>query len=83
MLAIPSYSLDQLQPGQKAHILSVEGCDSLTQRLSDLGLQAGVEVEMLGRAPWGDPLRLRVGSWRLGLRRAEAARIVLSRASAS
>jgi len=83
MLAIAPYSLDQLRPGEKAQILSVEGCDGLTQRLSDLGLQTGVEVEMLGSAPWGDPLRLRIGSWRLGLRKAEAARIVLSRTAAS
>lgn len=81
MLTIIPFSLDQLKPGEKANILSVEGNDGLTQRLSDLGLQTGVEVEMLGRAPWGDPLRLKVGSWRLGLRRAEAARIFLSQPS--
>jgi len=74
----PPVSLDQLKPGEKGIIVAVHGSDGLTQRLSDLGFQSGVEVELLGRAPWGDPLRLKVGPWRLGLRKSEASRIVLN-----
>lgn len=82
MQVLPGFcSLDQLLPGETAWVHHVNGTDDLSQRLCDLGLQQGVEVEMLGKAPWGDPLRLRVGNWRLGLRRREAARILLQKSS--
>ncbi len=81
MIPPQNCSLDQLRPGEIAWVTHIDGTDDLSQRLGDLGLQKGVEVELLGRAPWGDPLRLRVGNWRLGLRRQEAARIHLQKTS--
>lgn len=41
-------------------------------RLMELGLIEGAEVELLGRAPLGDPIQIRLGDCTLSLRRAEA-----------
>ena len=68
-------TLDQLQLGQHAWILSIEGNDSLVQRLYEMGLLEGEEVEVIGFAPLGDPIEVRLRDYRLSLRRKEAARL--------
>jgi Fe2+ transport system protein FeoA len=42
-----------------------------------MGLLPGEEVEVLGVAPLGDPMAIRVGGTRLALRRRDAARVAL------
>ena len=68
-------SLDQLRPGQRGRIVALEGGDVLTQRLMEMGLLEGDEVELVGFAPLGDPVEVRLGDYRLSLRRLEAARV--------
>jgi ferrous iron transport protein A len=41
-------------------------------RLMELGLIEGAEVEIIGRAPFGDPLHLRIGDYELSLRATDA-----------
>jgi ferrous iron transport protein A len=72
-------TLDQLRPGERGHVLSLQGDDSLTQRLLEMGLLEGEEVEVLGIAPLGDPLEIRLRDYRLSLRRREAARVRVAR----
>ena len=68
--------LDELKPGQKGTILAVEGDDLLVQRLSELGLFEGSEIEFIRRAPLGDPIEVRIDNrFNLSLRRADAALI--------
>jgi ferrous iron transport protein A len=71
-------SLDQLRAGQRARIDAVEGDDALGQRLLEMGLLEGDEVEVIGFAPLGDPMEIRLRDYRLSLRRTEAARILVS-----
>jgi Fe2+ transport system protein FeoA len=68
-------SLDQLKRGQKARVASLEGTDAIVQRLLEMGLFEGEEVEVIGFAPLGDPMEIRLRDYRLSLRRSEAARI--------
>ena len=68
-------TLDQLRPGQRGRVLSLQGDAALVQRLMELGVLEGEEVEVVGFAPLGDPLEIRLGNSRLSLRRAEAAGI--------
>jgi ferrous iron transport protein A len=68
-------SLDSLRPGQRCRVDAVGGNDALAQRLMEMGLLEGEEVEVLGVAPLGDPLELLLRDYRLSLRRTEAARI--------
>ena len=68
-------SLDQFRPGQRVRIVAVAGTDALVQRLLEMGLLEGEEVEIVGYAPLGDPVEIRLGDYRLSLRRSEAARV--------
>ena len=70
-------SLDQLRVGQRAAIRALRGDDSLVQRLLEMGLLEGEEVEVIGFAPFGDPMEIRLRDYRLSLRRSEAARVVV------
>ena len=67
--------LDQFGAGQRVRIVAVSGTDALVQRLMEMGLLEGEEVEIVGYAPLGDPLEIRLGDYCLSLRRSEAARI--------
>jgi ferrous iron transport protein A len=71
-------TLDQLRVGQRAKIDSLQGTDSLVQRLLEMGLLEGEEVEVVGFAPLGDPMEIRLPDYRLSLRRTEAARVAVS-----
>jgi len=71
-------SLDQLRAGQRGVIAALQGSDALTQRLMEMGLLEGAEVELVGVAPLGDPVEIFVGGYRLSLRRQEAARVLLT-----
>jgi ferrous iron transport protein A len=68
-------SLDLLKLGQRARVDAIEGSDALVQRLLEMGLLEGEEIEVLGFAPLGDPLEIRLRDYRLSLRRSEAARV--------
>jgi ferrous iron transport protein A len=68
-------NLDELQMGQRARIESLAGDDLILQRLMEMGLLEDEELEVLGFAPLGDPMEIRLRDYRLSLRRSEAARI--------
>lgn len=70
-------SLDQLKQGQRARVEAVTGHDALVQRLMEMGVLEGEEIEVLGRAPLGDPIEIRLRDFRLSLRRQEAAGIAV------
>jgi ferrous iron transport protein A len=67
--------LNELKTGQRGRVEEVQGEDALVQRLMEMGLLEGEEVEVLGFAPLGDPMEVRLRDYRLSLRRNEAARI--------
>jgi ferrous iron transport protein A len=74
--AVPdTLTLDRLPIGHVARIARLSGDPSRVIRLMELGLMQGETVEMLGAAPLGDPLAIRIGGCRLALRRHEAALI--------
>jgi ferrous iron transport protein A len=70
-------SLDQLRIGQIGCIESVRGTDAIVQRLFEMGLLEGEQVQVLGFAPLGDPMEIRLNDYRLSLRRSEAARVLV------
>ncbi len=68
-------TLDQLQEGQRGRIDGMIGDDVVLQRLMEMGLLEDEELEVVGFAPFGDPMEIRLRDYRLSLRRTEAARI--------
>ena len=70
--------LSELKPGQSASIRSVGGEGALRQHFLDMGLIPGVEVTLIKLAPMGDPMELRLHSYELTLRLADAEKIEIS-----
>jgi Fe2+ transport system protein FeoA len=68
-------TLDQLHVGQRCRVEGLQGDDVLVQRLLEMGLLDGEEVEVINIAPLGDPIEIRLRDYRLSLRRREAARV--------
>ena len=58
-----------------ATVIGIAGSDGIVQRILEMGLFAGEELEVIGFAPLGDPMEIRLRDFRLSLRRGEAARI--------
>ena len=73
-------TLDSLSLGQRAVISEVSGNDAISVRLMEMGLLDGEEIELIGRAPLGDPLEFLIRGYRLSLRAEEAQRVVITRA---
>ncbi|MFO0849242.1 MAG: FeoA family protein [Gemmataceae bacterium] len=72
-------TLDQLGVGQSARVEAVAGDPALVQRLYEMGLLEGDTVEVIGVAPLGDPIEVRIGGTRLSLRRREASAVTSPR----
>ena len=72
-------TLDQLQPGDEATILTIGGEDETVERLMEMGLTQGTPLLLQKFAPLGDPLEIVARGYHLSLRRHEAAAIVVEK----
>jgi ferrous iron transport protein A len=54
---------------------------SVRQRLLEMGLTKGTNVELIRFAPMGDPIEISVRGYRLSLRRVEAESVIVSKNS--
>ena len=63
------------QIGERVRIVDIIGDDAISVRLMEMGLVCGEEIELIGFAPWGDPVEFRIRGYRLSLRKTEAARV--------
>ena len=70
--------LNSLKKGQAGKIVQIKSQGDLGRRIRDMGLVVGMPVTILGRAPMGDPLALRVAETTLALRKHEAESILVS-----
>lgn len=64
--------LTDLTKGQKAKIINVSGSSNVTARLLDMGVVKGAVLELIRRAPLGDPLEIKIHNFLLSLRKEEA-----------
>ena len=74
-----SIRLSELRVGQRARVLRIDARDEIGQRILEMGLIPGTEVELAGTAPLGDPLEFVLRGYHLSLRRIEAARVEVQR----
>lgn len=68
-------TLAALIVGSRSKVVRIAGDDEISLRLMEMGLTPGVEFELIGVAPLGDPLELELRGYRLSLRKSEAARV--------
>lgn len=65
-------SLAHAPLARRMRVTGIRGCGPLACRLMELGLIDGAEVRVMGRAPLGDPLHVRLGDYEISLRAGEA-----------
>jgi ferrous iron transport protein A len=70
-------TLNDLAVGCRGKILSVTGDDAVALRLMEMGLTEDEPIEFIGKAPLGDPLEFALRGYRISLRQAEAARVII------
>ena len=68
-------TLAQLSPGEGGMVARVGGEAEAARRLMEMGLMRGTTVDVVRRAPLGDPLEVKVRGFMLTLRLAEAEHI--------
>ncbi len=64
--------LSQLAVGQRGRVDRITDQGSVGMRLLEMGLTPGVELKLVGTAPFGDPLEFDLRGYRLSLRKSEA-----------
>ncbi|MDD3398190.1 MAG: FeoA family protein [Candidatus Methanomethylophilaceae archaeon] len=65
-------TLDKIEPGTMTRIVSNKATGNVRRRIMDMGLLPGESLEMVRRAPLGDPLEVVVKGYHLSLRKSEA-----------
>jgi len=81
--ATASVSLDRIADGGRCTVVAVTGETGIRRRLLEMGLCPGVEVDVVRRAPLGDPIEYTVRGYHLSLRAGQAAQVVVSDRSRS
>lgn len=72
-------SLDQLEVGEKAKVVSIYGKGAIRRRLMDMGLTRNVVVLIRKRAPLGDPIEINLRGYELTLRKNEAELVLVKK----
>jgi ferrous iron transport protein A len=72
--------LDRLPQGARGAVRSIGGASTpLRQRLMELGITIGSEIEVIRKAPFSGPIEISVRGYRLSLRRTEAHIVMIDR----
>ena len=69
--------LDKWPLQVQGEIAAVQGDDAVACRLLEMGIFEGEPVRILGFAPMGDPMEIRLRDYQLSLRLSEAKRILV------
>jgi ferrous iron transport protein A len=68
-------TLNLVPPKSRCRVLDVHGAAVFSQRLMEMGVIEGAVLEVVRCAPLGDPMEIRIGGYRLSLRKADAAAV--------
>ena len=71
-------TLNDLSIGDSAIVQTVGGEGALRQHFLDMGVIPGAKVQLVKYAPMGDPMELRIHSYELTLRKADAEKISIA-----
>jgi ferrous iron transport protein A len=70
--------LDQMEPGEHGRIVKIGLRGKLRLKLMDMGLIQDAVIEVLGIAPLGDPMEIKLKGFNLSLRKEDARLIMVS-----
>ena len=68
-------TLDEIEPGNTAVVTRLGRRGHCRRRLMAMGMVPGTEIEVLRKAPLGDPVEYRIKGYSLSMRKADAAGI--------
>ncbi|MDD2251540.1 MAG: ferrous iron transport protein A [Dehalococcoidales bacterium] len=74
---MPVKPLNELQPGEKGKVAKIGLKGKFRLKLMDMGMVRGTEVEVLGIAPLGDPMEIKIKGFNLSIRKNEANLILI------
>ncbi|MBI2424639.1 MAG: ferrous iron transport protein A [Candidatus Hydrogenedentes bacterium] len=72
-------TLDSFKPHESGKVLRIQGDGAIQQRLLEMGVVDGADVEVVRFAPLGDPMEIFVRGFHLTLRKSEAALVEMQR----
>lgn len=70
--ARPICRLDELEVGRRGRVVAVNGPPELRRRLLEMGFCNAARVQVVRRAPWGDPIEFHLRGYHLSLRGEQA-----------
>lgn len=70
-------TLDFIEPDTSVRVLKVTGQKSSRKRILDMGLTPGTRVDVVRRAPLGDPVEFKLKGYNLSLRKREAETVLV------
>lgn len=70
--AVTTTTLADMRPGDSGRVLAIKGSGLIQQRMLEMGVSPGASIEVLRRAPLGDPIEVHVRGFNLMLRLQEA-----------
>lgn len=65
-------TLGMCEPGDVVKVTAIRSTGALKRRIMDMGITRGTELNVVKRAPLGDPIELTVRGYALSLRKADA-----------
>jgi ferrous iron transport protein A len=68
-------SLDTISVGTKVKVKKISKDVPVKRRLLDMGVVPGITLEVIGKAPLGDPIEILLRGYKLTLRKDEASNI--------
>ena len=70
-------AMSRMAEGQTGLISRIKSGGEAAARMKEMGLAPGAEIEIVGRAPFNDPLIIKLRGQNLILRNSEASRILV------
>lgn len=70
-------TLKDVQVGETAKVVKINGEGALKRRIMDMGITHGVTISVIKVAPLGDPIEITVRGFELSMRRADTEMIVV------
>ncbi len=68
-------TLKETPVGKEVRVTSVNGEGRVSRRLMEMGVIPGVSLKIVKKAPFGDPIEVRVRGYSLAMRASEAGAI--------
>lgn len=69
--------LSQIEIGQTVKVKSIQTSKQTTERLNNIGLTNGVSVMLVRKAPFGDPIQIKLRNFYLAIRICDADKIMV------